>query len=215
MLRPPCRNCPVTVVITKSDSLFAEKGHMVRRLSLIVGVLVGLFLGWFVDPTWAQSYSAPESFSDNVSQDASSAATRPDETALRRRLDVGQDPPGRPLPSSPRVHRFFDLGNNALTAAAFAAQLGDAGSTLTAIRKYGGNEANPLARPFIDAGWPGTIAGVTVLVSADVGIRYWLHRTNHHRIERWMPSLLIATGTMGTIHNIREMNRLERQFGRR
>jgi hypothetical protein len=120
--------------------------------------------------------------------------------------------PAQP-PLSP--HRFFDTPNNILTAAAFGAQLGDAGSTLRAIRKYGGGEANPLARPFIAAGWPGVVAGVSLLVSADVGLRYWLHRTDHHRLERFVPTFLIVTGTEGTIRNVRAMNRLEREYGRR
>jgi hypothetical protein len=34
-----------------------------------------------------------------------------------------------------------------------------------------------------------------------VGSVHLLHKKNHHRIERWIPSILITYGTVGAIHN--------------
>ncbi len=71
-------------------------------------------------------------------------------------------------------------------------------------------EADPIARPFVSRGWPGQIAGGTLFVAADVGLRYLLHRKKHHRLERLVPLVLIVYGTAGAIHGARELGRADR-----
>jgi hypothetical protein len=112
-------------------------------------------------------------------------------------------------------HRFFDTANIALTAMESAALLADGITTQQARNRYPEffREADPIARPFVEAGWTGQILGGVLVVSADVGLRYWLHRTNHHRIERLLPMVLTTYGTVCAIHNVREMNRMERSLG--
>lgn len=109
------------------------------------------------------------------------------------------------------AHRFFDGLNVGLTVMESGALLADGFTTQYALTHVpNSREADPLARPFVSRGWPGQIAGGALVVTADVGIRYWLHRSNHHRIERWMPLILTVYGSGGAIHNWREIHRSSR-----
>jgi hypothetical protein len=126
---------------------------------------------------------------------------------------VGQEN-GRPAaPISTRAtHRFFDVKNVSLTGMETAALLADGFYTQRARQRYPETfrELDPLARPFVMRGWPGQIVGGAIVVSADVGLRYWMHRKNHHRLERLLPLVLTAYGAIGAIHGAREEHRAER-----
>ena len=52
--------------------------------------------------------------------------------------------------------------------------------TQRALTKYPGifHEADPIARPLVSRGWRGQIAGGTLFVAADVGLRYLVRRTS-------------------------------------
>jgi hypothetical protein len=107
---------------------------------------------------------------------------------------------------SPRPpHRFFDAVNLALAGAEVGALLADGITTQRALNRCPTvcSEANPLARPFVDAGWPGQIAGGTAVLAAAVGLQYLLHRKGHHRWERSFPVVLITYSTTSAIHNAR------------
>lgn len=118
-----------------------------------------------------------------------------------------QEPP--PLSAS---HRFFDKTNIVLTGVEGGALLLDGIFTQRALTKYPGlfYEADPIARPFVSRGWPGQIVGGALFVSGDIGLRYWLHRKRHHRIERLLPLVLTVYGTVGAIQGARELARVER-----
>jgi hypothetical protein len=110
------------------------------------------------------------------------------------------------------VHRFFDTLNWSLTATESAALLADGITTQDGIQTYGNGEADPIARPFVNAGWPGQIAGGALVVTADVGLRYLLHKKGHHRLERLLPLILTVYGAAGAIHNAHEL-RIAHSFG--
>ena len=109
-------------------------------------------------------------------------------------------------------HRFFDVPNIALTGIESGALVADGIYTQRALRNYPElfREADPIARPFVLRGWPGQIGGGAIFVSADVGLRYLLHRKGHHRLERMLPLVLTVYGTVGAIHGARELRRVER-----
>jgi hypothetical protein len=116
---------------------------------------------------------------------------------------VSQSPAPRGVESK-SPHRFFDSLNVALTGLESGALLADGITTQRAIAKYPlGHEADPIARVFVSHGWPGQIAGGILFVSADVGLRYALHRHGHHRLERLLPLVLTVYGATGAIHNAR------------
>ena len=100
-------------------------------------------------------------------------------------------------------HRFFDATNWTLTGIEIGAMLADGITTQYGLHEYPTEvgEANSLARPFVNAGWPGMIAGGAMVVSAEVTLRYLLHRKNHHRLERWLPAYFIVDSSIGAIHN--------------
>ncbi len=105
-------------------------------------------------------------------------------------------------------HRFFDRTNVTLTVVEIGAMLADGATTQHGLKKYpGSREGNPLARPFVNAGWPGMIAGGAMVVSGEVGLRYLLHRKGHHRWERWIPVFIIADSTIEAIHNAAVLSR--------
>ena len=109
-------------------------------------------------------------------------------------------------------HRFFDGPNIALTVVESGALIADGIYTQRGLRRYPetSREVDPLARPFVSRGWPGQIVGGALVVTADIGLRYFLHRKKRHRIERLVPLILITYGTVGAIHNARELRRTER-----
>jgi hypothetical protein len=125
-----------------------------------------------------------------------------------------QDQSATSLSSLP--HRFFDRTNISLTAMESAALLADGYYTQRALNDYPElfREADPIARPFVTRGWSGQIAGGVLFVTADVGLRYWMHRKRHHLFERLLPLVLTTYGLVGAIHGARELHRADREFGR-
>jgi hypothetical protein len=115
-----------------------------------------------------------------------------------------------PQVSIPPPHRFFDAKNIALTVAESIALTADGIYIQRILTQWGGEELDPIARPFVNAGWPGQIAGGALVVGAEVVLRYLLHRSNHHTLERLLPTVLIVYGTVGAVHNARLLHDLQR-----
>ena len=116
----------------------------------------------------------------------------------------------RPEPT----HRFLDNTNALLSGAEAAALIGDAVSTRWGLDRYPGytREGNPVARPFVEGGWPGQILGGTLFVGAELWGRHTLHTHGHHRLERLLPIALAAMETAVVIHNVRGIRGLDRMF---
>lgn len=118
-----------------------------------------------------------------------------------------------------RVHRFFDRINLLATGVEAAALLTDGaitqselGQIRTEYRNVNGVqvpyqakivEMDPVGKLFVNHGWAGTIAGGGVTLGADLGLRYWLHRTNHHRLERIVPFAIAASNAWAAWHDTR------------
>jgi hypothetical protein len=97
-------------------------------------------------------------------------------------------------PSKPEsVHRFLDKWNIALFAGAGALDALDFAATRSNLQS-GGRELNPMVRVFgrSTAGLALNFGGET---AGTVGLSYFLHKTGHHRLERIVPMLNIATST--------------------
>jgi hypothetical protein len=63
-------------------------------------------------------------------------------------------------------------------------------------------EGDPLARPFVTHGWPGQLAGSTLGYGAALSLSYMLHRTNHHRIERWATRFMVGAEAANDARNL-------------
>jgi hypothetical protein len=112
-----------------------------------------------------------------------------------------------------KTHRFFDSPNVSLIVAESGALLADGITTQYGLHHFGGREADPFARPFVNHGWPGMIAGGALFISAEVGARYLLHKHNHHRAERWLPTFVIAYGATGAIYNWVQIHNASGRWG--
>jgi hypothetical protein len=116
--------------------------------------------------------------------------------------------------AAPPAHRFLDNTNALLTGVEAAALIGDAVSTRWGLDRYPGftREANPIARPFVEHGWPGQIAGGLLFVGAELWGRHTLHEAGHHRLERLLPIALAAMEGAVVIHNVRGIRSLDRML---
>lgn len=122
---------------------------------------------------------------------------------------VAQGPlPSAPAPSSEAVapvtltpvpfhaenqHKFWDVQNRALFAAVAASSTADFFVTRANLQN-GGQELNPVVRVFghstlgLTLNFTGETAGV-------IGLSYFFHRSNHHRLERLVSMVNIGAST--------------------
>ena len=111
------------------------------------------------------------------------------------------------LPSAPRAlaaeipettHRFWDRENDLLFVGVGLARALDYSSTLN-LRRRGLDEIF-LTNSIVD-NHP-LFAGIqTAATVASIGVAYLLHRTGHHRLERWVSVIHIGVATGGAIRN--------------
>ena len=103
---------------------------------------------------------------------------------------------------NPESHRFFDRQN----AIAFTSLAGliavDAVTTQYVIATGQGHEANPVWRPLVQRGWPGEMAASALGFSAALGMSYTLHKTGHHKMERWTNWLVVGVEAGVDGHNL-------------
>jgi hypothetical protein len=130
------------------------------------------------------------------------------EPARAQNTDTPRQKPPEP------AHRFFDDLNVGLIVAEASALLADGITTQYGLTHYGGREADPFARPFVEHGWPGMIAGGALFITAEVGVRYFLHKKRHHRLERWLPTFVIGYGATGAIYNLTQIRKANEPFRR-
>jgi hypothetical protein len=118
-----------------------------------------------------------------------------DGSALLQRK--GADRATRPaLESQP--HRFWDANNLALFAGVAATRALDYGSTRH-FRAQGIHEVL-LTESIVDN--KSLFIGIEAAgTAASVGVAYWLHRTAHHKLERWLSWVHIGVGTLGNVRN--------------
>jgi hypothetical protein len=105
------------------------------------------------------------------------------------------------LPEAPS-HRFFDRPN--MTAFGLLGGLValDGVHTQLMLRTNRYTEGDPLARPFVNHGWQGQLAGSALGYGTALSASYMLHRTGHHKIERWATWLFIGAEAANDTHNL-------------
>jgi len=97
-----------------------------------------------------------------------------------------------------KTHRFFDRTNLVLFAGVAAVRTLDYTSTQH-FRRLGNKEVL-LTNSIVDN--KPLFAGIEVAGTAlSIGVAYWLHRTGHHKLERWVSIVHIGVGTFGDAHN--------------
>jgi len=101
-------------------------------------------------------------------------------------------------PSAPKEHAFWDATNLVLLGGVVAVRAVDYTSTRH-FRDRGVDEGL-LSNSIVD-NKPAFVAIEAGVAAASIGISYWLHRREHHRLERWMSIGHIGVGTFGDIRN--------------
>jgi hypothetical protein len=89
------------------------------------------------------------------------------------------------LPEAPSSHKFLDRQNTIAFASLAGLVAADAVLTQRLTNSGVAHEANPLWRPLVKQGWPGEMAASALGYGAALGTAYTLHRTGHHKMERW------------------------------
>lgn len=91
-----------------------------------------------------------------------------------------------PLPQ----HKFFDKTNLALHTWNVAAETYDAITTRRALGGRPIHELNPFGALFVNHGWGGQLAfSYGFGVGGPLLTSYLLHRTGHHKLERWVTAI--------------------------
>ena len=120
----------------------------------------------------------------------------------------------------PVTHRFFDRVSLLSTGMETAGLLADGVTTMNRLGHVRTEnhlingvmtpvqmqitEVDPIGKIFVKGGWPGLIAGGAATIGADMGLRYWLHKTNHHKLERVVPFVITASNAFAAISNSRK-----------
>lgn len=144
-----------------------------------VSVLTSFATAAFTTGLWAQG-PLPES------PMPSAAAVVPMRVALQPRAEVS--------------HKFWDKQNKFLFIAAAAGNSADFAVTRANLQN-GGQELNPLVRPFgrSSAGLALNFAGETVGV---ISLSYFFHKTGHHKMERAVSIVNIASSTSAVSYGL-------------
>ena len=95
------------------------------------------------------------------------------------------------LVSAPRPqHRFFDQTSLALHSWNVAAETYDAITTRRALGGQPIHELNPFGALFVNHGWAGqAVFSYGFGVGGPMLTSYLLHRTGHHKLERWVVAI--------------------------
>jgi hypothetical protein len=93
-------------------------------------------------------------------------------------------------------HKFWDGKNCALFAASAALNGADFAVTRANLQS-GGEELNPLVRPF-GRSTPGLAVNFAGETAGVIGLSYFFHKTGHHRLER-IVSMVNIGGSAGAV----------------
>jgi hypothetical protein len=125
--------------------------------------------------------------------------------ALPPAQDSSSQSPAQDLPAKPEAqeasaerHRFWDPTNRWLFAGVLAVRAADFASTRN-MRARGRDEIL-LTNDVVD-NIPAFVAIELGATACSIGVSYWLHRTGHHALERWVSIVHISAGGFGAVRN--------------
>jgi hypothetical protein len=96
------------------------------------------------------------------------------------------------------THRFWDRENVLLFSGVAAFRAVDFASTKNFLARGRTEVLIPDDIVYNNAGFASLEAAAT---ATSVGISYWLHRTGHHKIERWVSITHLSITAFGDAHN--------------
>jgi len=104
--------------------------------------------------------------------------------------------------TNPDSHRFLDRQNKIAFTALAGLIAVDAVTTQHLISSGQAHEANPVWRPLVHQGWQGEMAASALGYAAALGTSYTLHKTGHHKMERWANWLVVGVEAGNDAHNL-------------
>ena len=107
-----------------------------------------------------------------------------------------------PILADAPSHRFFDRQNTTAFAILGGLAAVDAARTQSMLGSHRYAEANPVARPLVNQGWPGQVAASAIGYGAALGVSYIFHRTGHHTMERCATWFMVAAETANDTRNL-------------
>ena len=96
------------------------------------------------------------------------------------------------FPDAPSKHKFFDRQNTIAFSALAGAIAADSITTQRLTNSGRAREANPIWRPMVRQGWQGQMAASAIGYASALGVSYTLHKTGHHKMERWANWLTVS-----------------------
>ncbi len=112
--------------------------------------------------------------------------------------EIPEAPSSTQRKSASSTHIFWDTKNRWLFTGVAAVRAGDGISTRN-FRARGRDEIL-LNNPTVDNA-PAFAAIEAAGLGASIGLSYWMHRTGHHKAERWISILHIGVAGFGTARN--------------
>jgi hypothetical protein len=161
---------------------------MLRDTAQLKKIGLTIVVVWLMLPSvdWPPTARAQEA----VASGAVSTASRPPNA-----IDLH---PSRTERRYPDEHRFWDKTNNWLFAGVAASRTLDYFSTLNMRRR--GRQEILLSNDAVDnhAAFAAIEAAGT---GVSIGASYLLHRSGHHKLERWVSIVHIGAATTGAVRN--------------
>jgi hypothetical protein len=152
-----------------------------------LGRLAVLSVGWLLITTVALAQPAP--------------VIRPDVVPTISTLPVANPTPALVAPTSklsPPPHSFWDRTNLSLFSGVILSRAADYASTRNMQAR--GREEVLLPDDVVNNS-AGFIALESAGTAASVGLSYWMHRTGHHKLERWVSIVHIGVTGFGIARN--------------
>jgi hypothetical protein len=106
------------------------------------------------------------------------------------------------LPDAPSQHKFFDRQNKIAFGTLAGLIAVDSITTQRLTNSGRAYEANPIWRPMVRQGWAGQTAASALGYASALGVAYALHKTGHHKLERWTNWLTVGVEGANDIRNV-------------
>jgi len=105
-------------------------------------------------------------------------------------------------PDAPSQHHFLDRQNKIAFGTLAGLIAIDSVTTQRLTNSGRAHEANPLWSSMVRQGWQGQMAASAIGYASALGFAYTLHKTGHHKIERWVNWLTVSMEGANDIRNV-------------
>jgi hypothetical protein len=105
-------------------------------------------------------------------------------------------------PEAPSQHKFFDRQNKIAFGTLAGLIAIDSVTTQRLTNSGRAREANPIWRPMVRQGWQGQMAASALGYASALGFAYTLHKTGHHKMERWANWLTVSLEGANDVRNL-------------